>query len=202
MAVERITLQDLLGAIGGPTTPPSPKLVALANAVRFIRTGSDVKRHHTQSRVVEEKVGQHSFHVAWFAFFLSDRKPSRNLLMACLSHDLPEGRFGDIPGDYKSELGSIFSDEIHAAEDAALKAHDLLFELTDEEKLILKLSDNMDGLCSYAEEHFMGNCRIHVPLDNYKERVEKIIMSMPSSRTKEIAIDLFEMIGGNHGGGH
>lgn len=191
-------LMELLSGGAREREAPSPERIALAEAVKLVSRASTVQRFHTQNRIKQETVGTHSFNVAWIAFFLADRRPSVNLLLACLAHDVPEKKFGDIPGDYKASLGSIFKDEIEGAENALLHTHGLDFELSDDEKRILRLSDLLDGFNSCRTEHAMGNCMIHEAEDNYQAMTEKFLATTGVSGTKfgDTGMMLFEMMGG------
>lgn len=180
---------------------PSPEHIQLVKDLRFIRDGNNVKRFHTVNRIQEEKVGQHSGNLAWLAFLLSSRRPSMNLIMACLAHDLPEHETGDMPSPGKRAMGSVFRDEWNAHEDDLLTQHGLDFELTAEEKLILKLADVLDGLASCQQEHVMGNCMIDTALHNFTE-YSRDFLDRPDVKGTEfgrIGEMLFTSMGGHYG---
>ena len=121
------------------------------------RSGAAVKRYHTVNMLVEETVGHHSANVAILCILLSEQKPSVNLLMAALLHDMAEQYTGDIPATAKWA-----SDELKAALDKMeYEAHTesvmAVPGLDAEERLILKQADMLDLCFKCMEEITMGN---------------------------------------------
>lgn len=97
--------------------------------------------------------------MACITIALTDRAPSRNLLMAALFHDLVECIVGDIPRNAKVDyrvIGHAFGEvEKH------LEAHHgLVVELTEEENSMLKQADIFDMLYYVTEEQILGNMRL------------------------------------------
>lgn len=145
--------------------------------ISFLRAGGQVIRYHTQRRIRTETTGQHSFGVLWLAYYLADRSPSRNLLLACAAHDMAEHKVGDMPSPAKKDMGSIFCDEFDSREEKLLAAQGLTWELSDEEKIILKTSDLLDGMLSCLDERIMGNAFATEAFENYSNYTEDFIHS-------------------------
>lgn len=116
------------------------------------RTGNAVKRYHTLNLIVPETVGHHSANVALLCVQLAGNKPSANLLMAALTHDLAEQYTGDVPATTKWNYPALKSmlDDI---EDNYVP----LPELTSKETRILKQADMLDLCFKMKEEMMMGN---------------------------------------------
>lgn len=131
---------------------------ALLLRLDHIDAGGEVKRMHTVPTLREQTVAAHSFGVAWWCWMLSPaQRPSANLLMAALAHDVPEHAVGDIPAPTKRLLGR---DQLDAMEAEADLAGGLpVFELTEAEARILKMADCFDLLMTCVKEAEMGNRR-------------------------------------------
>ena len=130
--------------------------------IEFLMNATEVERFHIKRTIVNQTIGEHSFGVAWFCWFLTDGKPSANLLMAALVHDLGEHVVGDMPAPTKRSLGAKFREELEQMENFAVagtmgKVHD---QLTVDEKRLLKLADAMEGMLFCIRERRMGNTRL------------------------------------------
>lgn len=68
--------------------------------VTMLREASHVKRCHTMAIIGEYTVGQHSFDMVTLLLALHPHA-SRELIIACLAHDLAERWVGDIPAPTK-----------------------------------------------------------------------------------------------------
>lgn len=129
----------------------------LERRLAYIEQGGQVKRCHMIPTLKEQNVAAHSFGVAWWVWLLShDNKPSVNLLMSALAHDLPEGETGDIPAPTKRRLGI---GEVLAEWEAQTDASGFIpvFELTECEVRILKLADCLELLQHCIRERTLGN---------------------------------------------
>lgn len=163
--------------------------------MRFLREGASTKRYHTQRRIRSETVGQHSHGVLWLCWYFADRRPTANLLLAASAHDLAEQPMGDIPSPAKRAMGQIFSQEFDAKEETYLATHGLVFELSDEEKIILKTADLMDGLFSCLEERVMGNNFACIAFGNYANYIKEFIHGDKfPPKVHRLACDLSNMI--------
>ena len=132
----------------------------------LIMQGGTVKRFHTVDTIHANNNGHHQWGTAMLAYLLAERKPSLNLIMACLTHDLGEKAYGDIPAPSKRALGLRAT--INDLEEKFLKDNHVSFELTGEEHTILKLADIMDGLLYCISERMLGNRNIDVVYNRFR----------------------------------
>lgn len=144
----------------------------------FIRQGSEVERFHTKRMIQRNDVGHHSFHVAWLAWLMAmayaetDVRPS-TVVMAALAHDLAEHITGDMPGDFKRELG--LREQFGEYERERFSAVGLEFEsiLGAREKRVLKLADMMEGALFCVSEASLGNGRVGGVFKNFRTYISK-----------------------------
>lgn len=141
----------------------------MRDKLRFVRDGGQTLRYHTVSRIEPERVGQHSFGVAWLCYLLEGGKPSANLLMAALAHDTPEWLYGDIPSPSKAMLG--IGAKCEDLEHELFRSVGLEpFALHQHEHRVLKLADLADGMLSCVCERALGNKlveRCYTKFSNY-----------------------------------
>jgi 5'-deoxynucleotidase YfbR-like HD superfamily hydrolase len=121
--------------------------------LKFIMDGGEVTRYHTTRTIQDESVGHHSFGVAMYCYLLC--RPSANLLIAALVHDLAEHMTGDSPAPAKKELG--IGDMVNALEERLLTEVGFNIALTESEKRTLKLADIFQGMAFCVRELQMGN---------------------------------------------
>lgn len=126
----------------------------IVNLFRSCRAGTRVKRYHTVDTMVGETVGHHSANVAILCVLLSEQKPSANLLMAALTHDLAERGTGDVPATAKWDSPLLAIALKEAEEQYNIKFHK---GLTEEEDRVLKQADMLDLCFKALEEIKMGN---------------------------------------------
>jgi len=141
-------------------------LTTALQQLEFTRDGGAVKRMHTVRTHNPQSVAEHSYGVAWLVWALSDEAPSANLLMAALAHDVPEVEVGDIPSPTKRVLGGS---AMQSLEDKAMLDHNIpVFELTEQEALILKVADMLELAFYCVDEHNLGNRnpRLHTMFHN------------------------------------
>jgi len=132
----------------------------------FVRDGGSVKRMHTVRTLHTQNVAEHSYGVAWLCWVLTDGKPSANLLMAALAHDVPEVEVGDVPSPTKRALNSTV---LQTLEDLAMSNNFMpVFEVTEHEALVLKVADMLDLAFACVDEHNLGNRnpRLHMMFEN------------------------------------
>jgi 5'-deoxynucleotidase YfbR-like HD superfamily hydrolase len=127
----------------------------LRSQLEFVFRGAAVKRWHVESTLQIQTDGAHSFGVAWFCYLLAGGKPSVNLLMAALSHDLAEQVVGDVPGRTKRQL--LIGNKLEALENEHLSQHGMLFFLTEKEHEILHWADTMEAFMFTISEARLGN---------------------------------------------
>ena len=121
------------------------------------RKSNDVLRYHTIPPIKSETVGHHSAGVAILCIAISELKPSIQLLMAALLHDMHESKTGDIPAMAKWDSPELAS-ALHQLE-KRYDSHFMPFPnlLTDYEQRVLKQADMLDHCFKAKEEMRMGN---------------------------------------------
>jgi 5'-deoxynucleotidase YfbR-like HD superfamily hydrolase len=124
--------------------------------INAILRGFNVKRYHTQPRIIEETVGLHTAGVLGIILHL-DPGASRDLLVAAVFHDLGEGFVGDTPAPFKRRNPEVRTLLHRAEEDYAIACGFPQPELTPEEFKLLKLADIMQLILSSVQEMGMGN---------------------------------------------
>lgn len=146
--------------------------------IAFIRQGSEVERYHTKRMLQRNDVGHHSYHVAWLANIMmraGEHNPAAHhrVVMAALAHDLAEHITGDMPGDFKREMG--IRDEFSGYEDSYLTEVGLNYndQMTAEEERILKMADMMEGAFYCISEASLGNARVGIVYKNFRSYIEK-----------------------------
>jgi 5'-deoxynucleotidase YfbR-like HD superfamily hydrolase len=159
----------------------------------FIIRGGIVKRFHTMHTLHTQNVAEHSFGVAWLVWLLSEERPTPNLLMAALSHDISEHTTGDIPAPAKRrmQISKQFDEEEN--EQYAAAGFELL-KLTDWQKRTLKIADTMDLLLFCVRELNLGNSDMDVV---YQRGVGYIRELEPLSN---IELELLTIIGERYAG--
>lgn len=125
------------------------------NKLNFIYNGGKTKRFHTADTLTSQTVGEHSFGVAWLCHLIYP-KASKNLILAALAHDLAEHVVGDVSSPFKKAYPGVAS-ALNELEISLLDEFELKFQLAEEEKLILKLADLIDGMMWAVRERRMGS---------------------------------------------
>jgi 5'-deoxynucleotidase YfbR-like HD superfamily hydrolase len=128
----------------------------IKDQLQFILRGAAVTRFHVDPVIKPQTDGAHSFGVAWICYLLSNDKPSLNLILAALAHDLAEHKVGDVPFPTKHAIPGL-NDQLNLLETSYLTAAGLGFPLTDDEKRILSLADRLEGMCYCVQERALGN---------------------------------------------
>jgi 5'-deoxynucleotidase YfbR-like HD superfamily hydrolase len=154
--------------------------VSTLNAIRAWRLGAAVQRYHTRHTLVTDYVGGHSGGVAWLCWLLAGRKPRPELLMAALSHDLPEAYVGDVPSPTKKLLNGAL-DEEETKWLVGMDVPDYAAQLSHEEKRWLTLADAADGLLFCCEELERGNRSLLDITQRYYSYVVQRSDEMPSN---------------------
>lgn len=142
------------------------------------RRAGRVVRYHTTPTLVREDVAQHTFNVMNILMFLHDGAFPPILMEYALLHDQGEWKTGDIPSPVKRAAPSIkkIVDEVEAE---ALPFQ--LPKLTDGERAVFKLADNLDGLLKCTEELRMGNMVMEEIGDEYVRYIEALGAAVPPS---------------------
>lgn len=140
----------------------------------FTRAGQ-VVRFHTRPQLNPQNVGHHSYGVAWLCWILTEGAASANLLMAALSHDLPEFITGDLPSPTKAKIGRGVVGELEGEvwRKAGMPVQG--FPLSMEEKRVLHLADLMEGMMHCARERSLGNQLLGSCYARYQEAARDIL---------------------------
>jgi 5'-deoxynucleotidase YfbR-like HD superfamily hydrolase len=131
-------------------------VITLKDQVQFISRGGMVRRFHQHPQLVQDTDGRHSHGVAMLCFLLSGGEPSRELLIAALTHDLAEQTAGDVPAPTKRAMRNSGFD-LDGYETIILRANGFENELTPKEHRTLKIADALDGMLACCRELAMGN---------------------------------------------
>jgi 5'-deoxynucleotidase YfbR-like HD superfamily hydrolase len=159
----------------------------------FIIFGAETKRFHTWPVLREQRVDSHSFGVAMLCTLMADGKPSANLLLAALTHDLAEHRMGDLPAPAK-RLMPANADGVPFRKTWAMLENKILHEeglgwenyLTPYERRWLALADAMEGCLYCIRERMMGNKYIDVPYTNFRSYIQEQLVLADEDIVTEI----------------
>lgn len=97
-----------------------------------------------------DPVAAHSGRMGVLALHLFGATASRELLVACLTHDLGEHATGDVPFDAKKD--AAFRAHLDRLEDAALHKMGMSFSLSADDQRRLKYLDRLDAYL-WAQHH-------------------------------------------------
>lgn len=130
----------------------------------FLMEGSQVVRFHSRPTLKPITDGQHQHGVAMLCIYLCEGKPSANLLMAALTHDMAEQAASDMSSPAKRALG--LGAVLEAYEHVHLTRHGFghWAELTMEEERTLYIADQFEGMLSCVRERFYGNAYVCLPM--------------------------------------
>jgi 5'-deoxynucleotidase YfbR-like HD superfamily hydrolase len=133
----------------------------------FIYNGGASKRYHTVQTHNTQDIASHSFGVAWWCELITDKRASKQLIMAALTHDLAEHIVGDVPSPAKRAMGC--RDAFNAYEDTILTDNKVVhyMNLPELEKAVLKAADCFDGLMFCLNERRMGNKHVEIVYGRY-----------------------------------
>jgi 5'-deoxynucleotidase YfbR-like HD superfamily hydrolase len=157
--------------------------------------GGYTRRFHTVNTIQNNSVGHHSFGVALLCFLLADGNPSKQLLMAALTHDLGEQFTGDMPAPAKRAMG--IRESFGIIEEQALSTLGLSFPLDQRDTYILKLADVLDGMMFCTTELRLGNVGIRAAYNNFRGYAVSVLNSSDIDRTIfDLVVDTWESING------
>lgn len=146
----------------------------MRQTLEFIIAGTEVKRYHTVTTLINETVGHHSHGVAMLTLMI-DPAASRELLLAALMHDLAEHQVGDIPSPAKREYG--IGEQVSELEDRLMRAAGLVIpELSAADARTLKLADIAQGALFCAREVSLGNYRMRTVFNRYMSYAEGMML--------------------------
>jgi len=124
------------------------------NQVNAIYNGGRVVRYHSTTFPRKQSVAEHSYGVASLCALCS-LNPSAELLSAALFHDIAECVTGDIPAPVKTnnkKLGEMCA----CLERDFMETLWLTTSITEDEKVILKFCDMLEGMLFSLEEYRAG----------------------------------------------
>ena len=159
----------------------------MRDQIDFIYRAGDVTRFHTMVTLRPQTLGHHQWHVAMLAHVLYGQdEPGLTpaFLMACLTHDMSEEKFGDMPAPAKRDLDEPFPDfreKYGELEQLHLSKFGMDWEkfLTEEEKRRLKFCDSMEGLLHCVGERALGNKQITGAFRNFRNYVGQLLEDIP-----------------------
>lgn len=130
-----------------------------------IRAGGLTTRLHTISTVRAQNVAAHSWGVAMLArdiYRRAGRDIPANVLVACLVHDIPEGRVGDVPSPVKWANPVLAKALVIAEENEAhrLEIDREMSTLTEVEQDLVEFCDKLELLWHCVDEARLGNQHI------------------------------------------
>jgi len=152
--------------------------------IKLAREAGKTKRYHMVNTIKEESVAEHSFNVVNLVLILSEGKASRSLILAALTHDMGETAIGDIPSQIKKMLSFEAREELCAKEQEAIdRIHPHIHANIDaDEKHLLEICDNLDGLLKCIDELKMGNQHIIPVGERYSGYLQDLIEHDPAHR--------------------
>lgn len=147
--------------------------------VKLARRAGRVQRYHTQRLLFPETVAEHTFNMLNLLFILCNGRASHRLVSAILTHDMGEYHSGDMPSPVKKAMPPDAKAAFAAEEDAAMMEIHPHFEeaMTEPERWLFKLIDNLDGLLKSTEEVRMGNYTMELCGTNYARYVYDVIQA-------------------------
>lgn len=153
-----------------------------SSPLEMILKGGRVARFHTKPVLKEETVAAHSFLVAWIATLVVGQgqsyvRPSAELLLACLAHDLPEYVLGDMPSPAKKffpGLRAKFREE-ETNLFALAGMPDYESALTKTEAEVLSFADNFAGYLKCLYERQLGNTLLDNTIARYREYITTML---------------------------
>jgi 5'-deoxynucleotidase YfbR-like HD superfamily hydrolase len=142
--------------------------------IKFAREAANVVRSHSSSGNICDSVGLHSFNMVTMLLILHP-KASRDLILACIKHDLAERITGDMPSPAKKR--GIQHNA--AQEDTELQINVEMFgsheevSLSDEDYKWFKGLDTLEYYCYLKDEVMSGNMAISPKLKRVEESILK-----------------------------
>lgn len=165
--------------------------VSLHNMMMFIRDGGQVRRWHTWPIIKEDTVAAHSFGVAWLCVLMYNFKPSVELLLAAMQHDLAEYAVGDMPAQVK--LDDDMNRAMNVLEDRAIeKAGMPRFPLTEEERLVLIFADKLEALWFMVQERKLGNRNTSLVVHRTHIYLGKLLAQLTTNSVRNNARNLLD----------
>ena len=127
------------------------------NLEAILRSGQ-VARYHAQPEIPAQSMAEHQWGVAILVIKMYSN-PSKNLLMAAVTHDCAEAVTGDIPSPVKREhpeMKAVLDD----VENRVNKEWGINYDLNEIDKRRLKICDILEGLY-YSAQSVRRNHEAH-----------------------------------------
>lgn len=152
-------------------------LKPMSTRIALARQAGRVNRYHGRDLIKQEKVSDHTFNVLNLLFILTNGQVSQRLVTGALFHDMGEYATGDLPSPTKRALPTETRELLEGMEALAVaKIHYWYAEdMTENERFLLKIADNLDGLIKSMEEYHMGNNLMRDCCDNYANYLDDTI---------------------------
>jgi 5'-deoxynucleotidase YfbR-like HD superfamily hydrolase len=168
-----------------------------------------VIRFSAHTRIQDESVAEHSFHVVLYAMILADleekifknKVDKEKVLKTALLHDLEECRTGDIIYDFKHtneklarEIKQIsrqfFEDLMQNLPEKISKEYIFLWQTAkDKRKIegkIVEAADKLEGLIYALNEFSLGNKGFQTAIKTYKRQLKDIHLKSVDLILKQI----------------
>lgn len=168
-----------------------------------------VIRFSATTRIKDESVSEHSFHVALYSMILADleekifknKVDKEKLLKSALLHDLEECLTGDIIYDFKhthknltKEIKKIskkfFEDLMKKLPEKISKEYISLWQTAKDKKKIegkiIEAADKLEGLIYALNEFTLGNRAFKPVIENYKKQLKALKLKSLNLILKQI----------------
>jgi 5'-deoxynucleotidase YfbR-like HD superfamily hydrolase len=153
----------------------------------LLREAASVKRWHTQRTLREQTLAHHSYGVAMLAWSL-DPDCRKDVILACMKHDLPEFITGDMPAHTKRNHPAIAIMLEEAEKGCAPLYED--FHLTVHEERLVKFCDLLELVFFCNEERAMGNAYALGPMQKGLLWLWELLPSLQGCRAYTRARDV------------
>jgi 5'-deoxynucleotidase YfbR-like HD superfamily hydrolase len=142
--------------------------------IKFAREAACVIRSHAASGNVRDSVGLHSFNMVTMLLILYP-EASRDLILACVKHDLPERITGDMPSPAKKggiQRNAAQEDTEYNLNFALFGSHEEAY-LNAEDLKWFKGLDMLEYYCYLKDELMSGNMGITAKVKRLEESISK-----------------------------
>lgn len=149
--------------------------------------GGRVERYHTRSTITTQSNAEHSFGVASI-IALIDPNCSKELLLYALWHDVYEVYTGDIPASVKWRWPEI-KRQLSVIEREIDEELQLLPKISEKERALLKMADNLETLVFCEKEQGMGNKSLDQIITNCVVNISEINKIFPHEKVMQMLFD-------------
>ena len=142
--------------------------------IKYSREAAAVQRTHAAPGIGDHSVGKHSFNMVTMLLILWPEAP-KELILACIKHDLPERTTGDMP--HHAKRAGIQNNEAQAK--AEQDINEGLFgnheeaSLSDDMKRWLSGLDMLEFYCYCRDQLMIGNRSVETKLNQVEEIMRK-----------------------------